>query len=61
MRTFQRIPPDATTAFRLSREMLEKLNAICDVLDCNRSQLVRRALKEFIGMHELDHQIEGEK
>jgi metal-responsive CopG/Arc/MetJ family transcriptional regulator len=53
--------PDACTAFRLPKQLLETINAICDQLDCNRSQLFRRAIREFIGFHELVDQKKGEK
>ncbi len=61
MKTFQTTPPDCSTAFRLSKEMLQALNAICDKIDCNRSQLIRRSLKEFISFHELEQKEQGEK
>ena len=61
MKTFQTTPPDSSTAFRLSKTMLQTLNAICDHLDCNRSQLIRRSLKEFIGFHQLEQKEQGEK
>jgi hypothetical protein len=51
--------PDALVAFRLSQASLETIDRICGELDCNRSQLIRRSLKEFIGMHELERY--GEK
>ena len=41
--------------------MLETLNAICANLDCNRSQLLRRSLKEFISFHELEQKEQREK
>jgi metal-responsive CopG/Arc/MetJ family transcriptional regulator len=46
--------PDRLTAFRLPKDLLETLNDICADLDCNRSQLIRRSLKEYIRFHELD-------
>ena len=54
MRTLQHTLPECLTAFRLPKELLETLNDICAELDCNRSQLIRRSLKEFIAFHELD-------
>ena len=61
MKTFQTIQPDCSTAFRLSKEMLQTLNAICNSLDCNRSQLIRRSLKEFISFHQLEQIEKGER
>jgi hypothetical protein len=34
---------------------METLNDICAELDCNRSQLIRRSLNEYIRFHELEH------
>ena len=45
---------ECLTAFRLPRELLATLDDIAKQLDANRSQLIRRSLREFIGMHELD-------
>jgi hypothetical protein len=59
LKTFQATPPDCSTAFRLPRELLATLNAICGELDCNRSQLIRRSVKEFIAFHELDRKSKG--
>ena len=59
MKTFQTTPPDCSTAFRMSKEMLQTLNAVCNSLDCNRSQLIRRSLKEFISFHELEQKKQG--
>ena len=50
----QHTHPECLTAFRLPKTLLETVNAICADLDCNRSQLIRRSLKEFIAFHELD-------
>ncbi len=61
MKTFQTTPPDCSTAFRLSRELLTTLNEVCASLDCNRSQLIRRSLKEFISFHELEQKEQGER
>jgi len=41
--------------------MLDTINTICGQLDCNRSQLIRRSLKEFIGFHQLEEKEQGEK
>ena len=46
--------PECLTAFRLPRSMLATIDDICAEIDANRSQLIRRSLKEFIAMHELD-------
>jgi hypothetical protein len=54
LRTLHHTQPECLTAFRLPKPLLETLNAICAELDCNRSQLIRRSLKEFIAFHELD-------
>ena len=54
LRTLQHTLPECLTAFRLPKDLLETLNEICAELYCNRSQLIRRSLKEFIAFHELD-------
>jgi hypothetical protein len=54
LRTLQHTQSECLIAFRLPKPLLETLNAICADLDCNRSQLIRRTLKEFIAFHELD-------
>jgi len=61
MKTLQTTPRDSSTAFRLPKEMLQTLNAICANLDCNRSQLIRRSLKEFINFHQLEQKEQGEQ
>jgi metal-responsive CopG/Arc/MetJ family transcriptional regulator len=59
MKVFQRTQPDACTAFRLPRRLLETIDAIAAALDANRSQLCRRALTEYIRFHELDQKRES--
>jgi hypothetical protein len=56
LRTPQHTSPECLTAFRLPKGLLETVNGICAELDCNRSQLIRRSLKEFIAFHELDRE-----
>ena len=48
--------PDSSTAFRLPKQLLAKIDGICDELDCTRSQLFRRSIKEYISFHELDRE-----
>jgi metal-responsive CopG/Arc/MetJ family transcriptional regulator len=40
--------------FRVAPEMLERLDVVCADLDANRSQIIRRSLKNFISEHELN-------
>ena len=47
---------DSSTAFRLPQSLLAKIDGICDELDCTRSQLFRRSIKEYISFHELDRE-----
>jgi metal-responsive CopG/Arc/MetJ family transcriptional regulator len=51
--------PECTTAFRLPKEMLETMNRACRELDETRSQLIRRALREYLSMNELDRDMPG--
>ena len=44
--------PDKATAFRLPTQLLAKIDSICQTLDCSRSQLFRRSIKDYIS--ELD-------
>jgi len=43
-----RTPPDASTAFRLPKEMLETVDLLCRDFDVCRSQIFRRSLSAFI-------------
>jgi metal-responsive CopG/Arc/MetJ family transcriptional regulator len=54
LKTLLQTQPDRLTAFRLPKDLLETFNDISADLDCNRSQLIRRSLKEYIRFHELD-------
>ena len=56
----QHTHPECLTAFRLPKTLLETVNAICAELDCNRSQLIRRSLNEYIRFHELDRRKQEE-
>jgi metal-responsive CopG/Arc/MetJ family transcriptional regulator len=40
--------PEKSTAFRLSRELLGEVDAICGSEDLTRSQLFRRATLEYL-------------
>jgi hypothetical protein len=42
-----RAPPEAHTAFRLSRELLAEVDALCQRLDLTRSQLFRRGIAKY--------------
>jgi predicted transcriptional regulator len=48
LRVFHQNPPDAHTAFRLPKELLAKIDTICEELDLTRSQLFRRSIAEYI-------------
>ena len=48
--------PDFTTAFRLPKQLLEKIDGICEQLDLSRSQFFRRSVKDFISFHQLDQE-----
>jgi hypothetical protein len=60
LKIFYHTPPDRSAAFRLPKDLLKTLNEICAELDCNRSQLIRRQLKDYIRFHELDRRKQEE-
>jgi hypothetical protein len=45
---FSQRPPDAHAAFRLPKELLATIDAVCDELDLTRSQLFRRSIAEYL-------------
>jgi hypothetical protein len=48
LKVFRQTPPDAHAAFRLPKELLVTIDAICSELDLTRSQLFRRSITEYI-------------
>lgn len=51
MRVLHQKSPDAHTAFRLPKELLAKIDTLCDELDLTRSQLFRRSIAEYISAY----------
>jgi metal-responsive CopG/Arc/MetJ family transcriptional regulator len=62
LRLFRTSPPDRHTAFRLPKELLATIDAICDAQDLTRSQFFRRCLTERVKSlcQELDVQTSSE-
>ncbi len=49
MKTFYNT--EVTTAFRLPKELLDALNRASATLDMTRSQMIRRAVREFLTLY----------
>jgi predicted transcriptional regulator len=48
VKIFRITPPDAHVAFRLPSELLSKVDLVCENLDLSRSQVLRRAIVEYV-------------
>jgi metal-responsive CopG/Arc/MetJ family transcriptional regulator len=48
MRLFRKEPPDSRTGFRLPRELLASIDAVCNEQDLTRSQVFRKCVTQFI-------------
>lgn len=56
MRISHRSQPESSTAFRLSKELLEAIDTLCNKLDLTRSQLLRRSVTDFIRANKAESQ-----
>lgn len=52
-KAFHSIEPDCTLAIRLPSSMMITLERACRDYDANKSQIARRALREFFAMNDL--------
>jgi metal-responsive CopG/Arc/MetJ family transcriptional regulator len=48
MRIFRKAPPNSRTGFRLPRELLDSIDAVCSQQDLTRSQVFRKCVTQFI-------------
>jgi metal-responsive CopG/Arc/MetJ family transcriptional regulator len=57
MRLFRKAPPDSRTGFRLPRELLASIDAVCNEQDLTRSQVFRRSITQFIKSFADNHEL----
>ena len=48
---FRSIQPDTHLQFRLSKDLHEKIEAAAKFLDMTKSTLMRKAVREFLGLY----------
>jgi Ribbon-helix-helix protein, copG family len=59
MKKFKSIEPDCVLSFHLTKEMLAGINKICRDHDMTRAQFLRRAVKDWISVAELEEERPG--
>jgi hypothetical protein len=54
-----RTPLSVTVHLQMSQDMYHELTKLSDLLDLSRAQILRRAFREFVGLHNLNEEMPG--